>query len=395
MSRMLIVDDEQQILDGLKLAMRRQRTEWEVSFATRGDKALELLAAGPFDVVLCDMRMPGMDGSQFLQQVKELYPETIRIILSAYAEQASLMRAVAVAHQFLAKPCGIRELQDCIDRIRKLRAQLANPELRRIVGEMDTVPSLPSVFLELNAEMQNADASASSVAAIIERDAGMSAKLLQLVNSAFFGLGHPISRITEAINYLGFNLVKNLALSVGIFQKFSGVAEGFKPEVLQQHALLTGLLVSKMVSRDEGDLAFMSAVLHDLGQLVVASRIPEKLSKALQLARQKKIPQHLAEREVLGADHAMVAAYVLGIWGLPGPIVEAVAYHHDPPHGLEPKLGVMAALYIANRITHEISDSGTDAEGIETLDMEYVNALGVGDKLAGWRKLAQETQGRT
>src|SRR5271154_3420134 len=168
MSRMLVVDDEQQILDGLKLAMRRQRTEWEVSFATRGDKALELLAAGPFDVVLCDMRMPGMDGAQFLQQVRELYPDTIRIILSAYAEQASLMRAISVAHQFLAKPCGIRELQDCIDRIRKLRAQLANPELRRIVGEMDTVPSLPSVFLELNAEMQNADASANSVAAIIE-----------------------------------------------------------------------------------------------------------------------------------------------------------------------------------------------------------------------------------
>ncbi len=241
MSRMLVVDDEQQILDGLKLAMRRQRTEWEVSFATRGEKGLELLASGPpFDVVLCDMRMPGMDGSQFLQQVKELYPDTIRIILSAYAEQASLMRAVGVAHQFLAKPCGIRELQDCIDRIRKLRAQLANPELRRIVGELNSVPSLPSVFLELNAEMADPQSNAVSVSAIIERDAGMSAKLLQLVNSAFFGLGHPISRITEAINYLGFNLVKNLALSVGIFQKFAGASEGFKPEVLQQHALLTG-----------------------------------------------------------------------------------------------------------------------------------------------------------
>jgi len=104
------------------------------------------------------------------------------------------------------------------------------------------------------------------------------------------------------------------------------------------------------------------------------------------------MPQHLAERQVLGADHAMVAAYVLGIWGLPPPIVEAVAYHHDPPHGLEPKLGVLAALYIANRIVHEISDQGTDAEGVEKLDMAYVNALGVAGKLDGWRKIAREPQ---
>ena len=208
------------------------------------------------------------------------------------------------------------------------------------------------------------------------------------------GLGHPISRITEAINYLGFNLVKNLALSVGIFQKFSGSAEGFKPEVLQQHALLTGLLASKMVTREEGDLVFMSAVLHDLGQLVVASRIPTQFSKALRLAREQRMPQYLAERQILGADHAMVAAYVLGIWGLPPAIAEAVAYHHEPPHGLDPKLGTLAALYIANRITHEVSDEGTDAENIETLDMDYVNALGVAGKLDGWRKMARETQGR-
>jgi HD-like signal output (HDOD) protein len=390
---MLIVDDEQQILDGLKLAMRRQRSEWEVSFATRADKALEMFAAGPFDVVLCDMRMPGMDGAEFLQHVKDKYPDTIRIILSAYAEQASLIRAVSVAHQFLAKPCGIKELQDCIDRIRKLRAQLANPELRRIVGEMETVPSLPSVFIELNAEMQSAESSANSVSAIIERDAGMSAKLLQLVNSAFFGLGHPISRVAEAINYLGFNLVKNLALSVGIFQKFSGSAEGFKPEVLQQHALLTGILASRMVPRELNDLTFMSAVLHDLGQLVVASRIPGQFSKALRVAKEKRVPQYLAEREVLGADHAIVAAYIIGIWGLPAPISEAVAYHHDPPHGLDPKLGVLEALYIANRVTHEISDQGTDEEGVETLDMGYVNALGVGAKLDEWRRIAREIQG--
>ncbi len=185
--------------------------------------------------------------------------------------------------------------------------------------------------------------------------------------------------------------MKNLALSVGIFQKFSGIAEGFKPEALQQHALLTGLLASKMVTREEGDFTFMSAVLHDLGQLVVATRMPAQFSRALRVAREQKIPQYAAEKQVLGADHAMVAAYVLGIWGLPGPIVEAVAYHHEPPHGLEPKLGVMAALYLANRITHEVAEEGSEFEGVEKLDMAYVNALGVAGKLDNWRKIARDT----
>ncbi len=147
-----------------------------------------------------------------------------------------------------------------------------------------------------------------------------------------------------------------------------------------------------MVTREEGDSAFMSSVLHDLGQLVVASRMPTQFSKALRVAHEQKIPQYLAERQVLGADHAMVAAYVLGIWGLPPPIVEAVAYHHEPPHGLEPKFGVLAALYLANRLSHELSDEGTDEEGIELLDQAYLTALGVAGKLEGWRKMAKEIQ---
>ena len=387
-SRMLIVDDEPQVIEGLRFVMRRQRASWEVVFAEDGASALARCEERPFDVVVSDMRMPGMDGAQLLRQIRERHPDTIRILLSAYAEQEALMRAVPVAHQYLAKPCGVRELQGCIDRIRNLRALINGTETRSVLGEIETVPSLPTTFVQLGEAIANPRSNAQAIAKIVERDAGMSAKVLQLVNSAFFGLGHQMSKISDAVTYLGFNLVKSLVLSVGIFEKFSGSPAGFHPEALQARAMLTGLLGSRLVARElDIDSVFMSAILQDIGQLVLASRMPKPFAEALRCSREGRIPLHLAEERVMGTNHAVVGAYLLGIWGLPTTIVEAVAFRHRPVRTPPIKLDVMAALHIADRLIEEVS-LPDPADQIEPLDPAYLELLGVGDKLAGWRKSA-------
>jgi YesN/AraC family two-component response regulator len=113
--RVLFVDDDQYILDGLQNLLRKQRSRWDMCFALGGAAALELFAAAPFDVIVSDMRMPGMDGAELLAHVRERYPAARRIVLSGYAEPAAVQRALEVAHQFLSKPCRAPDLIDAID----------------------------------------------------------------------------------------------------------------------------------------------------------------------------------------------------------------------------------------------------------------------------------------
>ena len=116
MTRILFVDDQQQVLDSLRDALRPQRHEWEMLFATSGADALAELERAPCDVVVSDMRMPGMDGAALLGHVEHSHPAAIRIVLSGSTEREVVMRAAAVAHRLLAKPCDVEELVRVVTR---------------------------------------------------------------------------------------------------------------------------------------------------------------------------------------------------------------------------------------------------------------------------------------
>src|SRR4051812_29140875 len=217
MKRILFVDDEPNILDGLRDLLRKYRHKMEMVFATSGDAALAELREGRFDALVSDMRMPRMDGATLLQKVKEEYPDVIRIILSGQAERNSVFMALPVCHQFLAKPCDAETLCNVIERSCRLRDLLTDQSLRKQIGGIEKLPSLPTVYRQLMEAMARPDVSAGKLAQIIEQDSAMSAKILQLVNSACFGATRSISRIDHAVMYLGMELVKNLALTVNVF----------------------------------------------------------------------------------------------------------------------------------------------------------------------------------
>ena len=202
MKRILFVDDESKILDGLQRMLHADRKHWDMEFAVGGEAALQACEKASFDVVISDMRMPGMDGATLLGQIRDRYPGTARIILSGYSEITLVARSVHVAHRFLGKPCEASELRSMIERVCTLQDVLCTPEIRAIIGTVGALPSLSTSYNALTQALSRPDTSISQVADILEHDVAMSAKVLQLVNSAFFGLAQTVTSLQLSLIHI-------------------------------------------------------------------------------------------------------------------------------------------------------------------------------------------------
>jgi putative nucleotidyltransferase with HDIG domain len=386
--KVLFVDDEPRVLEGLQRMLHPLRAEWETAFAGSGPRALELLDEAPFDVVVSDMRMPGMDGSQLLARVKALYPHIVRVVLSGYSDDGMSLRCVSPAHQYLAKPCDADVLRSAIDRACALREKMADAPLRKLVAEIGTLPSLPSLYLEIIEEVKSPDASLQKVAKIVSKDVAMTAKILQLVNSAFFSLPHRVASPQQAVSILGLKTISALVLSYAAFSQYSGKRlRGFPLEALMSHCVATGALAKVIARSVEADSqtiddAFLAGLLHDIGQLVFAAHLGEPYERAVAQARAGKVFVCEAEQQAFGASHGEVGAYLLGLWGLPDPIVEAVFHHHTPAACSHRKFSPLSAVHIADALDRE---GRTDGALAPPLDEAYVGSLSMTPLLDGWR----------
>jgi HD-like signal output (HDOD) protein len=388
LKRVLFVDDEPKVLEGLQRMLRPQRHEWQMSFAEGPTAALEVLAREPFDVVVTDMRMPEMDGAALLEKVRELYPRTGRIVLSGYTEVGFAYRTVRVAHQFLLKPCDAESLRQAVARTCNLQDLLSSESLASVVGEIGELPSAPRLYMSLTQALANPKCSIERIAEIIEQDVGISAKVLQLVNSAFFGLSRDVKSIRQAVNYLGMIILQNLVASVEAFRAFQGSPrlKAFSIEEFESHAQLTARITRTFtMPKIQGEAAMAAAVLHDVGKLVLASRLPEHLEQAIRLSHEKKQPMHEIEAELYAVTHAEIGAYLLGLWGLPMSITEAVAYHHVPLNISHEKLSPVAVVYLSNILAHEIE--GKDLK--PTPDEATLRQLGVTEPYSALQERAQ------
>ena len=306
----------------------------DMYFVLSGKEALELMEEDSFDIVVSDMRMPGMDGAQLLQAVKKRHPETIRIVLTGQADDDATYRAICVAHQFLMKPCEPQVLKNILQRACMLHQLMTHPLLKKAISGIDHLPSLPSIYREIQEKINDPESSVEDVAGIIEKDLGMSAKVLQLVNSAFFGHYKHIESPAKAVHLLGLDIVKSLVLTLGVFSQYEGSAmPGFSLEALWDHSFETAVFarnIMETVTEDKEtvDNAFTAGLLHDLGKLVLASNMPDEYGNALEIAVKEKKELRKAEFKVFKTSHAEVGGYLLGIWGLPGDIVEALSFHH-------------------------------------------------------------------
>jgi HD-like signal output (HDOD) protein/ActR/RegA family two-component response regulator len=395
-TRVLFVDDEQSILDGLRNVLRRQRHDWDMAFAVGALAGLEELERAPADVVVSDMQMPGIDGAGFLERVRDLYPSTARIVLSGHAELTAVIRAMPVAHQYLSKPCDAEQLITVINRTSSLHAHLDDPVLRGIIAGLDRLPSVPHVFLEINRLAGDPTTTLDDITAIVERDTALVVKVLQVVNSAYFGLRRELQSIRQAVQYLGVDILKGLALGGHVFGTLHiAPFEGFSLEGLQRHSLHTARLAKRLVEGQKGvDDAFTAAIVHDVGQLVLAATRREQFAEVRHRAIAERRPFHEVEYETFGASHAGIGAYLLGMWGLPFQIVEATAYHHCPRLVPAGERRLLAAVHLADVLIATAEPDRGDATPEQRLDVGFLDECGIAPDLARWSEWARQEVGR-
>lgn len=380
--RILFVDDQVSVLSALRRLLHSYCHEWEMVFVESGEEALARLEAEPFDVLVADMRMPGMSGSDLLQYVRQRYPEVVRIVLSGHADLMQVERALGSAHQYLSKPCDAETLRTTLVRACAVQSRLADPNLRRLVGRMAALPSRPDLLSELIQELESDDASVQRIGELIARDVGMTAKLLQIVNSSFFGMPRRVESPVQAACFLGLNVLRPLVLCSGIFSRLNTpMPAGYSLEMLTEHSLAVSRLAERIAKsllpeRQLAADALLAGLVHDVGQLVLASGAREGFQAALRQAEQEHIPLYLAERQVLGTDHAAVGAYLLALWGLPAAVVEATAYHHDPAAAGEPAQRTLAAVHVANVLVKDRMGPEWMRQ-VEAVDWEWLARAGL------------------
>lgn len=391
MSRILFVDDDPDILDLLRDTLLPDHPEWSVEFVGSGAEALEAMARAAFDVVVTDMVMPAMDGGQLLSEVMRRHPNVVRIVLSGYGEQATGFRSVDSAHQYLSKPFDAETLLGTLARACALRDLLADERLKQITSRMGSLPSLPSLYLRLQEACRNPDVSSRTVAEIIGQDAGMTAKMLQMVNSAFFGLRRRVSSPFHAVQLLGLDTVKALALSAHVFFGCDQLRiKACSISNQWSHSLAVANFASEIVGAEGGDQQLaedtrVAGLLHDAGTLVFAASLPGAYSQAVSQAVSGGRALCDAEAEAFGVSHGDIGAYLLGLWALPDPIVEAVAFHHRPRACLGHGFSALTAVHVADALAHEIHDS--HVIGAPSLvDAAYLDELGLADRLPAWRE---------
>jgi putative nucleotidyltransferase with HDIG domain len=353
-SHVLFVDDDPAVLAGLRRVLWAGRGDRRMTFVPSTDTALELLATQQVDVVVTDMLMAGMDGAALLGEIQTRWPQVVRIVLSGYSDESASMRTLSVAHQVLSKPCSPDTLTAALSSACRLTDRLSRPELRRLLGGLEALPSAPQSFTAINAALAEPNACAESVAEVVEQDAGSSAKMLQLVNSAFFGLARQVTTVREAITYLGLTPVRGIVLACEVSGTFGTLAPDLADavEAVNQHSLAVAIAARELVPAPRRLDAFVAGMLHDVGRLALAAAAPDLFRRVRDEQEARAVPVAAVELELLDATHADLGAYLLQLWGLPLALINPVARHHDADATDDPD-AVVAAVATAEERCHD------------------------------------------
>ncbi|HZR13304.1 MAG TPA: HDOD domain-containing protein [Acidimicrobiia bacterium] len=381
MKRVLVVDDESRVVDAMHRTLRSERRWWSVTTATTGDDAVAQLDDEPFDAIVTDMLMPGMDGAELLAIARERRPETLRIVLSGHTDRDLALRALPVAHQFRSKPCNGADLKSTIGRGLMFHDLVVDASLRRGVGRIAALPTPAHTADALVALLDGPAPTTDAIAAALVEDVAATAKLLQIVNSSFFGLpGGGRADVRTAVRYLGVEALRAIFLGEGLLVRADG--PGLDETTLTRVArrsLVVATLARELVSDPtSAHAAFAAGLMLDVGRLVVAS------DETTSTARDD-------DDEVLGATLNQIGASLLAMWGLPQPIVEAVARQHMAPliaGGDEiPVIEITDAVYLADTLVRRLDgDAPLPHEADDPLD-----AFGLGARTAELETLAART----
>lgn len=390
--RVLFVDDDLNILSGLKRLMRGC-SDFDSQFCLGGEEALALMAGQNVDVVVSDMRMPHMDGAEFLGRVRARYPGTIRVILSGYADAESVLRTVGPAHLYLAKPCDPATLMRAIARPVALRRLLGSEGLRIALARLSDLPTPPELFYRLEAELRSPTVSAASVAAIIGQDVAMTAELLKLTNSAYFSVAGRVASPLQAVRTLGLDIISALVLRIGIFRHLEAnsantdLMAALNDYSLRVAALAERIAVAENAPAPVAKTAYCAGMLCSVGALALLDTFPESYPKLFARST-ASAPAFTIETKAYGANHALIGAYLLGLWNFGDTMVEAVAHACIPSACPGTDNLVLTAVHAARALGPRFPLIPSGAPGQPVLDMLYLCEARKDLRLDAWKAIA-------
>ena len=386
--RLLVVAEEPTRTE-LRRLLQPIADRWQVCYAASSEQAAAELQRSRFDVIASEASLVDGDGVALLRLVRATRPHMVRLLLSRSSADQALLRSIDAWHQYVPLPLSGQSLLPALARAQALSTLLASEVLRRAVGEMESLPAMDVSYRQLLDELRSPEPSVRRVGQIIGGDIALSARILQLVNSAFFGLPKRLSNPSEAVMLLGLETVKALALATNIFTYFDRTSARVLPlPAIRDHSTSVAAL-AKTVVRQEGlekstlDEAFISGLLHDIGKLVLAAQLPRDYARAMLLAGEERLELVEAERRIFGASHAEVGAYLLGLWGFPEAVLQGVAFHHSPSRSLTAEVGVLTAVHVANIVEHEAYPANRIAVPPH-YDSDYLRQLNLEDRLLTW-----------
>ncbi len=394
--RVLFADEEVPALRNLQRMLQPLRSEWEMIFATSGSMALQILDEQDFDVLVTAANFSDLEDGSLLAHAVTRHPQMVRIALCDRADRASLVQTAALAHQQLPRPCDPALITSQIRRTLALQHLMTDPALQAVVAQVGTLPSLPSLYLELTAELKAEEPSPERVARIIANDPAMNAKIIQMANSPFWGLRTTITQTREAVLFLGLQTISALVLSIHVFTCFDArrLKAGKLSDFWSHSTMVSGYTrgIARLERCDPALVgeATIAGLLHDLGKLLLANSLPMEYQDVLKLAAAEAIPSWQAEQRVLGASHAEIGAYLLALWGLPQRVVEAVAWHHRPSDSRVLTGKTIAMVHAANIIAHQervlSGHAGVVVPALDwsSVDWPYLETLDLADRFNQW-----------
>ncbi len=391
MKQVLYVHEAPSVGQSLKRIIQGSRLDWDVSLASNGAQALEMMRQRPFDAVVCDLHLSDISGPQVLKQARDQYPQAIRLAFSNTVNKELTMEVTKYAHQFVASPADPEEIIVVLQRAFLLGASFPQENLKKLISRLNKLPSLPTLYTAIMEEIQSPQTSVEKVGTIIERDPSMCAKILQMVNSAFFGVRQNITNPVQATSFLGVETIKDLALAMKLFAQFnSQILKELGMGSLWDHSAATALYARTIARHENQDKkmtgnSFTAGILHDIGKLVLTENFPKPYYDAIRRSISHAEVLQDAEKSVFGVSHAEVGAYLLGIWGLPDKVIEAVAYHHQPMKAMTSGFSALTAVHAANYLDHQLHPRNVQSR-MRRLDMEYLQRIGLSGHEIQWEQ---------
>jgi len=384
----LVADADANTVEEFRQALGQQ---WMIKSVGTGAAALDELKSRSYDGLVVSLHLPDLEAAQLLNKVRSKYPKTVRFVVAAEQDRAKLVKKVLGAHQFLVRPFKAEGLRAAIERALASDLWVDNDNLHKLVARMRSLPTVPALYLEIVGALKSPDTTTNEVGEIIAKDMAMTTKLLQLINSAYFGLPRTVTSPSEAVGLLGFETVKSMVIAVKLLNQYDRIKMGdFSVESLWNHSTAVAQNARKLVLLQTGDRmlaeeAFTAGLMHDIGKAVLAGNFAEQYVGMQSLARKQNIPPWAVEKDIFGASHGEIGAYLLGLWGLPMGVLEATALHHEPARAVNKTFSALSAVHVANAFQYE-ADFHVETDAVQAVDMAYLADIEMVDCLPAWRE---------